>query len=246
MIAKALFQCPIDNGIGFNELVDVFGQTALRKRARTRDQEDLGLLLAAGADSNITCVHSHNALIAAARYENLEAVQTLLPLTTNLNTQMLLSDTALSEAAGNGHHAIVEALLDAGVEEEPQEPGPHCAFLKPSERRSGLGNSAYITALASKDDAAFRAILRFDAQRDPQSHQVRVLRFLDRDCGDSFNFETSVQAIKRSVMNKIISHSPEENQIRSMFAFLITFTEDHFSRFNGYLVSHLMYKQTVN
>ena len=95
-----------------------------------------------------------------------------------MNTQTILSDTVLSKAAGNGHHTIVEALLDAGTEIEPQEPGPHCAFLEPSERRSGFGNSAYIANLSSKDDAAFRAVLRFDTQRNPQSHQVGVLRFL--------------------------------------------------------------------
>ncbi len=109
-----------------------------------------------------------------------------------------------------------------------------------------MSEEADITALASKDEAALRAILRFDTQRNPQSHQVRVLRFLDRDYGDSFNFEASVQATKRAVINRIISHSPEENHMRSTFQFLATFTDDHFSRFNGYLASHLMYKQTVN
>lgn len=191
--------------------MDIFGQTPLHKKAKTGDQEDLELLLAAGADPNITCVSIDNALIAAARYGNLKAVQTLLPLTTNLNTQTILSDTALSEAAKNGHHAIVEALLDAGAEEEPQEPGPHCSFLELSERRSGFAESAYIAALSSKDDAAPRAVLRFDTQRNPQSYQVVVLCFLDVDRGESFNLEASVQAVKRAVMNKIISYSPEES-----------------------------------
>lgn len=60
-----------------------------------------------------------------------------------------LSNTALSEAAAQGHQAVVEALLDIRAETQPQEPGRHCpSRIRASENAISVG--APVPALSSK------------------------------------------------------------------------------------------------
>ena len=175
--------------VGVNDPADISGNTSLIAAVLDGNDEIIELLLAAGADSNITNLYGHNALIVAAETGNLKAVNALVPLTTNLNSQEVDSNTALSHAATNGHQAIVEALLDAGAEVEPQEPGPHCSFLDPSERRSGYSLSALASALISENESIFRLILRVLARRESHGGYAEALHSLDLVGWDSFSTE---------------------------------------------------------
>lgn len=143
----------------------------------------------AAADPNIINIYGNTALILAARTGNLKAVKALLPLTTKWNIQTVDSRTALRKVAENDRQAIVVALLVSGAEVEPQEPGPHCSFLDLSERLSDFGRYALTSALFSKSEAPFRAILSLLAQREPLSQYTKVLRSLEVDGRDSFSIE---------------------------------------------------------
>lgn len=198
---------------------------------------------------NITTVTGRNALIVAAKTGNLKAIKAFLPLTSDLNVQTIESATALSVAAEKGHQSIVEALLHAGAEIEPQEPGPHCSFLNPGDRVSDFGQCACTSALFSKHDTTFRAIMNFLAQREPQSEYPSVLRSLDVEGWDSFNFEGFKQALKE-VMAQVQEIRSEgklyESEMAPMFESLIATGKNPFSRFVGRLLVKTTLKHLRN
>ena len=185
-------------------ITDVSGATALMVAPKCGNDKLTKLLLAAGANPNITRLNGHSALHAGADVGNLAAVKTLLAPTTKLtssNIQSIHAGTALSRAAEKGYQAIVETLLDAGAEISPQDPGPHCSFMNPSERKGGFANSALVSALFSENDATFRTMLRFSAKSETRAMKQeiydKVLRSLDEDGWDSFdalNFSETVPA----------------------------------------------------
>ena len=175
-------------------ITDASGVTALMGAAKADDDELTKLLLAAGADPNITNLLGATALMGAVEAGNLGAVKKLLAPTTkltSLNIQSIHSGTALCRAAEKGHQSIVETLLAAGAVIKPQDPGPHCSFMNPSERRDGFAKSALVSALYSRDDATFRTMLIFSAESETRAMEQevydKVLRSLDEDGWDSFD-----------------------------------------------------------
>lgn len=190
---KNLIQSFLDFGVDVDDPIDERGSTSLMWSVEIENDEVTKLLLAAGADPSTADWWGVTALSYAAKAGRLGTVKTLLPFTTNLNIQSLESKTALYEAADQGHQAIVEALLGAGAEIQPQEPGPHCLFMDPSERIGGFAWSALVGALFSGHDAISRTMLKFFAERQTQAMEQEtyrnVLRSLDADGWDSFDAE---------------------------------------------------------
>ena len=191
---KNLVQIFLDFGVDVNDRVDNQGSTPLFRAITTKSDELTKLLLAAGADPNITTLYGNSALMDAADVGNLGAVKMLLAPTTkltSLNIQSIHSGTALSIAAEKGYQAIVDTLLDAGAEIKPRDPGPYCSFMNPSERRDGFAKSALVSALYSRDDATFRTMLSFSAKGGMRAMEQelydKVLCSLDVDGWDSFN-----------------------------------------------------------
>ena len=111
---KNLVKIFLDYGVDVNDPVNATGLTSLIRSVANKNEELTKLLLAAGADPNITDLYGISPLMTAAKDGNLGTIETLLPLTTNLNNQSIDAKTALYMAAEKGHQAIVEALLDAG------------------------------------------------------------------------------------------------------------------------------------
>ena len=192
------------------------------------------LLLAAGANPNITTLYGNSALKAGADVGNLAAVKTLLAPTTkltDLNIQSIYSETTLCRAAKKGHQAIVETLLDAGAEIQPQDPGPHCSFMNPSERRDGFANSAFVSALYSIDDATFRTMLRFSAKGETrvmeQEVYDKVLCSLDVDGWDSFDALNAYETLPDRVREYRSKGKTDEEAYKS----ILTTAENLFCHF---------------
>lgn len=190
---KNLVQIFLDFGVDANDPMTVTGGTSLMASVLSQNDEVTKLLLDAGADPNITSLYGTTALMYAAERGHLGTVKTLLPLTTNLNSQSIYAETALYRAAGQGHQAIVKALLDAGAAIEPQEPGPSCPLVGPSERKCGFARNAFLSALEFGHDTIFRTMLEFLAKGQTQVMEQEtyrnVLRSLDADGWDSFDAE---------------------------------------------------------
>lgn len=208
---KAVVQMFLDFGVGVNDPVTVDGLTALMLAVSCGNDQIIELLLAAGADPNITNVHGQGAMMLAAESGSLKAVKALLPLTTNLNTQAMDSNTALSGAAKRGHQAVVEALLEAGAEVDPDEPGPHCSFLSPSERVSGFAMDACASAIMSENVSTLRTLVISSIRPETKILNEMVLDYLDIEARDRFELENFgqkwTQALAHVGVNRLESES---------------------------------------
>ena len=70
----------------------------------------------------------------------------LLLIKTIINTQDIYRDILLSNAACNGHSAIVEVLLEAGAENIGPEPGPCCDSQELNKPVEGNARNALLRA----------------------------------------------------------------------------------------------------
>ena len=219
---KNLVQIFLDFGVDANDPITESGGTSLMASVSSHNDEVTKLLLDAGADLNITSLYGTTALMTAAKYGNLGAIKTLLPLTTNLNNQSIDAKTALYMAAEQGHQATVEALLDTGAEIQPQEPGPHCPFMDPSERVQGFARSALVSALQSRHEAIFRMMLELSAKdgtkvMGPVTYKNVQLSLMAGDW-DSFNAAKFREVVLARIRECRAKGESEEDAHKSILA----------------------------
>jgi uncharacterized protein len=87
-------------------------------------------LLNAGADPNTALPESETVLMAAARTGKLDAVNLLLARGAQVNaTEAWRGQTALMWAAGEGHPAVVKALIQSGADIQARSNGGFTALL---------------------------------------------------------------------------------------------------------------------
>lgn len=102
----------------------------------------------------------------AAHIGQLGSVKALAEVSTGINVQISTGHTAPGVAATQGHREIVRALLRAGVEIFPQEPGPHAYFVDPEERLEWYGRDALFEAYTGEHQSVVRLLLQIGAERD--------------------------------------------------------------------------------
>ena len=154
----------IDNGINVNAR-GIDDTISLHCAAIVGDVEPVKILLAAGADPNLTDLNGCKPLWKAVRHNHTKIVRLLLPITTNINGQTYNGQTCLSTAARWGKKESVELLLEAGAEIWPGVPGP--GGLPPEQRLPWYACDALFYALDGEEsnDDTTRLILAAGAAR---------------------------------------------------------------------------------
>ena len=150
------------------------GQTALHCASDIRHLAIVVLLLATGANPDVLDIRGRMPLYMAAQAGRFESVEALIAVTIGINTQTYTGHTALSIAAPKGHHATVQALLNAGAEIVSQEPGPHSYVVDPEERLEMYGEDALSVAYISHHRSVFRLHLELEAEREPNEFLERL------------------------------------------------------------------------
>jgi ankyrin repeat protein len=103
------------------DLANNYGITPLLDASRTGDVDMMELLLNAGADPKRTHPEGETPLMAASRSGNVAAVRLLLGRSADVNAaDSFQKETALMWASAQGHLDVVDALLKAGANPDPQ------------------------------------------------------------------------------------------------------------------------------
>ena len=169
------------------------GHTAVHTAALRGHDKTVEALLSLGADPNILNLHGNNALSDAACSSKPEVCELLFPTTTDINSQDGDGDTALSNAVDQSQPPyIIELLLDAGAQIVPQQPGPHCSFLDPTERIEGYGNDALLMAWRRGNLDLLQTILSFAARKDPSGEYATALVLWEKK--EKAEFEAWIEA----------------------------------------------------
>ena len=148
------------------------GTTPLHTASMAGQKGVVKLLVSRGANVDALCNYGRSPLWYATRYGHLKIVMFLAARTKDLNTQVYTGPTALSTAARYGHTTIAKALLDAGAEVFPQEPGPHVPWLDPEDRMPGFGEDALTIACVQGYYDIVEMLLITLAKVEPEEHAV--------------------------------------------------------------------------
>lgn len=98
------------------DVANKYGVTPLLQASRIGDTEMMEILLKAGADPSRTHTEGETPLMAASRSGSVPAVKLLLSKGVDVNAaDAFQKETALMWAAGEGHLAVVDTLLNAGA-----------------------------------------------------------------------------------------------------------------------------------
>jgi ankyrin repeat protein len=129
--------------IGANlDLRDLEGRTALMEAARRKEAMPAVDLVAAGADVNLADKDGWTALMFAAKEGTLAAARAIIRSPKQSSLDALAKETsALSLAAERGRHALVRALLEAGVSVRKPEIGGRALQLAALEERADVART---------------------------------------------------------------------------------------------------------
>jgi ankyrin repeat protein len=129
----AVVRALIEAGAGLDER-DPDGRTPLMEAARRKEAMPALDLVAAGADVNLTDKDGLTALMFAAREGTLAAARAIIRAPQQSSLDALTKETsALSLAAERGRHALVRALIEAGVGVHKPEIGGRALQLAAQE-----------------------------------------------------------------------------------------------------------------
>ena len=172
-------------GINVNA-TDIYGGTALHFASES-GTDVTEILVNSGADVNITNIFGNTALSWAVDYGSLETVKLLIDKSQNINQIGLNGETQLSIAASKGDRELVDLLLNSGAQIHPQEPGPHCPFLSPTERVIGYFQDPVLAALGKGHFDVVKMMMEFFGGREDGSQFLEPLCMLDN--GDVYGFK---------------------------------------------------------
>jgi beta-lactamase regulating signal transducer with metallopeptidase domain len=123
-----------DARIAREAIVEVALTRMLVEAAQRGNEEQIGSLLAAGADLNGAVPGDGNALIAAAQRGHLNIVQLLLDRGADVNAGVPGDGTPLIAAAQRGHLRIVTMLLERGADIALSVPGDGNPLIAAAQR----------------------------------------------------------------------------------------------------------------
>lgn len=152
------------------EVKSVDGSTALHLASVDGQRHVVKLLITRGANPDALDDCGRLPLWAASRGGYVKTVRFLAARTKNINTQVYNGPTALSTAARYGLKGTVKALLNAGAEIFPQEPGPHVPWLDPKERLERYSADALTEACLGNSTIVVEMLLATLARSNPEEY----------------------------------------------------------------------------